>query len=124
MNDPTHPRVLVADDEDPIRTLVSKVLDRAGFDPVTVADGGQAIERLHEEQFDAVVLDLMMPRVDGYAVVDHLIETMPHMMEKTIVVTAFPQAAVRERIHHVCRVLSKPFDVAEFIAAVRECAER
>jgi DNA-binding response OmpR family regulator len=123
-NERQPPRVLVADDEDAIRTLVARVLRRAGFDPVEARDGLHAIEELDSSGFDAVILDLMMPRIDGFGVIDHLIETHPRMMEKTIVMTAFPKAAARERLHHLCAIVSKPFDVEELIALVRGCAQR
>lgn len=67
MNEGQPPRVLVADDEDAIRTLVAHLLRRAGFEPVQATDGRHAIERLDAEDFDAVVLDLMMPRIDDSA---------------------------------------------------------
>jgi len=118
------PRVLIADDEDAIRTLVSRMLSRAGFDPVEATDGQQAIERLDAGTFDAVVLDVMMPRVDGFGVVEHLISTQPRMMEKTVVMTAFPKTAAKERLHHLCCILSKPFDMDELIQVVRDCARR
>jgi two-component system chemotaxis response regulator CheY len=120
----TAPRVLVADDEDSIRRLVTSVLRRAGFETAEAEDGQAAIETLDAERFDAVVLDLMMPRVDGFGVIDHVIATNPHMIEKIVVVTAFPKAAVKERLHHLCGILSKPFDPSELIGAVRDCAAR
>lgn len=124
MTGSTPPRVLVADDESSIRLLVSRVLKREGFEPVEATDGQDAIEHLDAEDYDVLVLDLMMPRVDGFGVVDHLIETKPRMMEKTVVMTAFPKAAAKERLHHLCCILSKPFEVAELITLVRECAAR
>lgn len=117
-------RVLVVDDEDAIRALVSRVLVRAGFDAEQAGDGAEAIERLDTAKYDAVVLDLMMPRVDGFGVVEHLIETQPRMVEKTVVLTAFPKTAVRERLHHLCGVLSKPFELNDLVAMVEECARR
>ena len=117
-------RVLIADDQEAIRTLVARVLRRAGFEALQVADGSEAISQLDGGGFDAVVLDLMMPRVDGFGVLDHLIRTQPQMVEKTIVMTAFPNAAAKERLNHVCTVLSKPFEVNELVQLVRECAER
>ncbi|HKO59052.1 MAG TPA: response regulator [Thermoanaerobaculia bacterium] len=118
------PRVLVADDEQAIRTLVARMLRRAGFEPVEAADGEQAIELLDGGGFDAAVIDLMMPRVDGFGVVDHLIETQPRMVEKTIVMTAFPRTAARERLHHLCSIVSKPFEMEELVSMVRDCAGR
>jgi CheY-like chemotaxis protein len=124
MTDKKPPRVLVADDEDAIRKLVSRMLRRAGFDPVEASDGQYAIERLDAGMFDAVVLDLMMPRVDGFAVVEHLIVTQPRMMEKTVVMTAFPKAAAKQRLHHLCCIISKPFEMEELIQVVRDCTRR
>lgn len=124
MHEPKAPRVLVADDEESIRTLVGRVLRRAGFEPVEANDGQQAIEKLDASHFDVVVLDLMMPRIDGFGVLSHLIESSPEMMEKTIVMTAFPKTAANERVHHLCCVVSKPFDVEELITRVRECSQR
>jgi len=117
-------RVLVADDEDSIRLLVTRVLRRAGFETAEADDGQAAIETLDTERFDAVVLDLMMPRVDGFGVIEHVIATNPHMIEKIVVVTAFPTAAAKERLHQLCSILPKPFDPTELIAVVRECAAR
>lgn len=118
------PRVLVADDEERIRQLVTHVLRRAGFDPVEATDGQDAIEQLDAEPFEVLVLDLMMPRVDGFGVVDHLIETKPDMVERTVVMTAFPRAAAKERLHHLCCIVSKPFDTKELIQLVQERAAR
>ncbi|HYR29013.1 MAG TPA: response regulator [Thermoanaerobaculia bacterium] len=113
-------RVLVADDEEAIRLLVVRVLRRAGFDAVEATDGQHAIEQLDAQRFDALVLDLMMPRVDGFGVVNHLIDTQPRMIEKTVVITAFPQKAARERLHHLCGILSKPFETSELVQLVAE----
>lgn len=55
---------------------------------------------------------------------DHLIQMNPHMMEKTVVTTAFPKAAASERLHHLCCVISKPFDVDELLSRVRDCVAR
>ena len=113
-------RVLVVDDEEPIRRLVVRMLGRAGFDAVEATDGQDAIEQLDAGPFDALVLDLMMPRVDGFGVVSHLIDTQPRMMEKTVVITAFPKNAARERLHHLCSIISKPFDNSELVQLVQE----
>lgn len=122
MTEGTPPRVLVADDEEAIRTLVSRMLRRAGFDPIEATDGQHAIDQLDAGEFDAVVLDLMMPRVDGFGVVEHLIDSKPWMIEKTVVMTAFPKTAARERLHHLCRIVSKPFEMDELIRVVGDCA--
>lgn len=65
-------RLLFVDDEAPIRMVMGKELQRIGHD-VTLCDGGQAaIDALSENAYDAVIVDLKMPKVDGWAVIDHL----------------------------------------------------
>jgi two-component system response regulator PilR (NtrC family) len=117
-------RALIADDEPAIRRLVGHLLRRDGFETLEAMDGQHAIEQLDAGPFDVLVLDLMMPRVDGFGVLDHIIETQPRMIEKTLVMTAFPKTAAKERLHHLCRVISKPFEMQEFLELVRECASR
>lgn len=117
-------RVLVADDDDAIRALVVRLLRRAGYDTVEAADGQIAIDQLADGPFDALVLDLMMPRVDGFGVIGHLIAEQPDMVEKTVVMTAFPRSAARERLHHLCQIVTKPFEIEELLTLVRDCSAR
>src|SRR5215813_3584742 len=61
-------RILLADDEQAIQTMLSYPLQKEGYDVVRASDGEEALERFAEQQFDLVVLDVMMPRVDGLEV--------------------------------------------------------
>ena len=65
---PTAPRVLLIEDERSIRELVSEQLRRAGYDCRSVGDGREGLQLLREERFDAIVLDLMLPHVDGLTI--------------------------------------------------------
>src|SRR3982074_827627 len=58
-------RILLVDDEQPIQTLLSYPLRKEGYDVVQATDGRQALDRFEEQPFDLVVLDLMLPRIDG-----------------------------------------------------------
>ncbi|HEX9983997.1 MAG TPA: response regulator [Thermoanaerobaculia bacterium] len=117
-------RVLVADDDEPIRKLVAKVLQRNGFIVDAAVDGQDAIERLQVDRFDACVLDLMMPRVDGVGVLRFMQEHDPPMLARTIVVTAYPRTAKATDLSAVCEVISKPFEVDTLVNAVRSCVEK
>jgi two-component system response regulator ResD len=64
----TRQRVLVVDDEPMVRDVLSRYLERDGFDVIEAADGRAAIDRIGEQQPDLVVLDLMLPEIDGYEV--------------------------------------------------------
>jgi CheY-like chemotaxis protein len=71
------PRALVIDDEEPIRQMIARVLTRDGFAVEAASDGHEAIQMLDHGGYDLVVLDLMMPRVDGFGVLRHLKESHP-----------------------------------------------
>ncbi len=60
------PLVLVADDDDDIRTLVAYRLEKAGYEVAQAADGEQALQLALERTPDLAVIDVMMPRLDGY----------------------------------------------------------
>jgi len=62
------PRILLVDDEQSVQKLLSYPLRKEGYDVVPALDGQQALDRLREGSFDLVVLDLMLPRVDGFEV--------------------------------------------------------
>src|SRR5260370_19854682 len=61
-------RILLVDDEHSIQTSLSYPLRKEGYDVVQAADGDEALARFAERQFDLVVLDLMLPKVDGLEV--------------------------------------------------------
>ena len=63
-----HPRILLVDDEQSIQTLLSYPLRQEGFEVVSAHDGEDALERAREQTFDLVVLDVMLPKLDGFEV--------------------------------------------------------
>ena len=114
-------RVLVVDDDEAIRKLVTKLFEREDFHVDAARDGQEALDRLATDDFDVVLLDLMMPRVDGFGVIAHLRRHAPEMLSRVVVMTAFT-AAARERLESTCRLITKPFDVGDLVQAVRSCA--
>jgi CheY-like chemotaxis protein len=65
-------RVLVVDDEEDVQLLVSRILRDAGYQVDTAGEGGEAIEKLRAARPDLIILDLMMPGIDGWGVLEHL----------------------------------------------------
>ncbi|HKR64017.1 MAG TPA: response regulator [Thermoanaerobaculia bacterium] len=104
-------RVLVVDDEPAIRALIAKIVDRAGLLVDTAEDGADAIEHLEANQYSVIVLDLMMPNVDGFALIEYLRER-PGEKPAIIVISAGEPAALRQLdgsvVHSIVR---KPFDI-------------
>ena len=108
---PTKGRVLVVDDEAAIRALVAKILERAGYPVETARDGAEAIEKLSEQRYAVVVLDLMMPNVDGYALIEYL-KARGGRLPAIIVISAGDTAALRRLDGSVVHsILRKPFDI-------------
>ena len=117
------PFVLLADDNEATCTLIQALLQNE-FVVDIASDGHEAIEKMKSRQYAAILLDLLMPGVDGYAVLDHLVAERPDLLRRVLVVTA--SLATREmqrlRAYTVCGVLAKPFELDALQNAVRQCA--
>lgn len=114
--------VLVVDDDDAIRVLVSRVLRREQFETGEASNGQQALEQLRTARYGTIVLDLMMPIMNGVEVVRYLDQTDDLGDPCVIVMSAASERHLTEvaspRVHAVIR---KPFDLPELVAAVRKC---
>jgi DNA-binding response OmpR family regulator len=119
----TQPRALIIDDDDPIRNMLSAVVRHQGIEVDTARDGIEAINSLDNDGYSVVVLDLMMPRVDGYAVLAHMREHQPELLHCTILATAVPDGDLNRNVTDaVFMIHPKPFDMEQLIADVRRCA--
>jgi twitching motility two-component system response regulator PilG len=114
-------KILVVDDDDAIRHMVERVLRREHFEVESARDGFEAIEKLARNDYGTVLLDLMMPRIDGLGVLRFL-ETEQKAPPRVIVMTANLQTASQTAsAQPVFRILPKPFDIHELVTHVREC---
>jgi DNA-binding response OmpR family regulator len=116
-------RILLVDDEQPIQTLLSYPLRKDGYEVVQATDGEQALERFEEQAFDLVVLDLMLPKVDGLEVCRRLrsISSVPIIM----------LTAKSEEIDKVVGLelgaddyITKPFSLREFSSRIKAALRR
>jgi DNA-binding response OmpR family regulator len=105
-------RVLVVDDEPAIRALVAKIVERAGFAVDVAADGAEAMEKIAEQTYAVIVLDLMMPAVSGYEFVEFLQQRGGHR-PTVIVITAAAEASLTRQLDPaiVHSIVRKPFDI-------------
>ncbi|HEX8254763.1 MAG TPA: response regulator transcription factor [Thermoanaerobaculia bacterium] len=119
-------KVLVVDDEAAIRALVAKIIERAGYSVDTARDGAEAIEKLAVSNYSVMVLDLMMPNVDGYGLIRHLKER-GGPRPAIIVVSAGDSAAFRQLDGAIVHsILRKPFDIdvlGDLVAAAAKSIE-
>jgi two-component system, OmpR family, response regulator ResD len=120
VDSPKPAKILVVDDDDAIRAMVERVLRREKYDVECARDGFEAIEKLSRNDYATVLLDLMMPRVDGHGVLQFLERERQAPGPWVIVMTANVQSAAEtQRSRPVYRVLPKPFDIRDLIQHVR-----
>ncbi|HEY0160456.1 MAG TPA: response regulator [Thermoanaerobaculia bacterium] len=115
-------RVLVADDDPSIRQLVCTIMAREGLDADCVADGEEAIARLEEREYAVILLDLMMPRVDGFGVIRYLKDHPPATKPVILVISAYADKSFKDVDPAVVAgVIRKPFEVGDLGSLVRYC---
>jgi CheY-like chemotaxis protein len=117
------PFVLLADDNEATCTLIQALLQK-DFVVEIAGDGHEAIEKLKSRPYAAILLDLLMPIVDGYAVLDHLTAERPDLLRRVLVVTASLATREMQRLrgYAVRAVITKPFEVDALQHAVRQAA--
>jgi two-component system response regulator PilR (NtrC family) len=112
----------VVEDDPAIRRLVGMVLQRQGYRIEAAADGLEAVIKLGVTDYDVIVLDLMMPNLDGFSFLNTLAENDPDRLRKVIVTSAASPAVIRERMRGApYTLLPKPFDIHELLETVRSC---
>jgi len=112
-------RVLVVDDELPVRNLVRMALETEGFEVETAASGREALDKLSESQPNVVVLDLSMPGMDGGTVMDSMRD---RGIETPVLFLSAYGAEEAQRLHHAEAALAKPFDPYDLVEKVRRLA--
>ena len=106
--------ILVAEDRDASRELICTVLGAAGYRVIEARDGREAVERATATMADLVLLDLYMPHLDGFAVLEHLRARPEYAGVPVIALTASAMAGDRERAI-ACgftEYISKPVNMA------------
>ena len=117
--------VLVVEDDPAIRRLVSMVLEREGYVVQRASDGVEAVRKLGVIDYDVIILDLMMPNLDGFAFMETLSDRDPARLKKIIVTSAASPAVIRSRMKgEPFDVLPKPFDIKQLARRVKDCIEQ
>jgi DNA-binding response OmpR family regulator len=114
--------VLVVEDDVAIKRLVKMVLERNGYVVDVASDGVEAVLKLGIIDYDAIVLDLMMPNLDGFAFMTTLADNDPDRLKRIIVTSAASPAIIRERMKGTpFDLLPKPFDISDLVTRVKAC---
>lgn len=115
-------RILVVEDDQAIRDLVVILLRKSGFHPIGVADGYRALAACETDNIDLAILDVRMPGLSGWEVMDQLEERgMLGRFPIIILSATLAMAEEAKRFEGVCMTLPKPFSIAELVEAVNGC---
>lgn len=120
--------LLIIEDDAAVSHLMTAVFRRFGIETVHVARGDLAIEQIDAsgDGYEAVILDLMLPGVNGLEVLQHMAATRPHLLRRVLVITAASND-VLEKLRtgpQPRRVLRKPFELQALQDAVLDCMDR
>ena len=114
-------KILVVEDEIPTQQLVREVLEREGYEVVAVSTGGEAIAALKAEKPDLLILDVMLPGVDGYSLQTEISRDKDFSGLKVVVVTAQDSfLGLFSKFEQVVATLRKPYQIAQLREVVRK----
>lgn len=117
-----HKRVLVVDDEPLVREMLAAALRADGLTVDEAGDGAEALELMAVQEYGVILLDLLMPKVDGFGVLEAM--TPQKTQPVVIVITGADSRAVdRLNARGIHGVLRKPFDPREVARVVTACSE-
>lgn len=115
-------KVLVVDDEPSILKLVSRALQKNGFETEVASDGVEALTKLEAARFDLLILDLMMPRMNGFDVIEQLSENGERPPKILIMTAASPSILQDLPVDRVEKIITKPFELQTLIRSAFEAA--
>jgi DNA-binding NtrC family response regulator len=110
--------ILVVDDEDALRTVLGGELASEGYEVKTAADGDEAISELDKSPFDLVLLDIKMPRLNGFEVLKFIKEK--HEKTKVVMLTGFADLknAIESKKLGADDFVSKPYDLVDLLTTI------
>ncbi len=117
-------KILVVDDDAPTRSLLKALLEHTGFACVQAATGREALEFLGTPEYEVVVLDLLLPDLDGFEVLRHMKQSSNALVPRTSVLTAAAERLYDKRhdLDGIWCVLAKPVDIGELNEHIEDCA--
>lgn len=120
-------KILVVDDEKDVLIMVKKRLKTGGYDVITALDGQEGLKKAKEERPDLIVLDILMPNVDGVTMAANL-RNDPEIKDTPIIfLTCLVEDEEVKQKHHLIGgglFLAKPFDAKELLSMVQKVLKK
>jgi len=118
------PSVLVIDDDQALRGLFTTLLTRNGFAVDTANDGRIAYDQLQRHTYSVILLDLMMPDVNGFELLDKLHRDSPTLLDRVIVMTGASQRSIEALdTSRIWGLIRKPFDIDQLVSSAVACSQ-
>jgi two-component system OmpR family response regulator len=119
-------RILVVDDDADIVLMIRRILEKAGFEVGSATDGAEALRKIEQEKFDLILLDVMMPGIDGFEVARNIQRNEKGERPPVVFVTARDDSeSMREGFRSGGTVfLSKPFTASQLMRIVNAMISR
>ena len=118
------PTILLVEDDEPTRILIVALAARLGVTIECAEDGAMAVSMLRRHRYDALLLDLFLPKLNGFEVLREVRAFAPDLLRRTIIVTAASDATLRDFDGGGTLVmLRKPFDIDDLADALHACVD-
>lgn len=116
--------VLVVDDDLALRGLFKNILSRKGFAVDVAEDGRGAFDQIQHHNYSVILLDLMMPELNGFELLERLERDSPSLLSRVIVITGASQRTITKLDSaHVWGLIRKPFDIDNLVTSTLACAD-
>ncbi|HUJ12275.1 MAG TPA: response regulator [Thermoanaerobaculia bacterium] len=117
--------VLVVDDDQALRGFFTTLLSRKGFNVDVASDGRTAYDQLNRHNYSVILLDLMMPNVNGFELLERIRRDSPALLDRVIIMTGASQRAIENLdTTRVWGMIRKPFDIDQLVNSTIDCAQR
>ena len=115
------PRLLIVDDEENVRNALKRWFELGGFEVDLAEDGGVAIERVNERHYDAITMDLQMPRMSGTQAIEEIKRIRPDI--PVVILTGFHSHPGKVTDSGASKVMTKPVSLRDLEGAIRSLIE-
>jgi CheY-like chemotaxis protein len=114
-------KILLIDDDSKILLLEKTILNQSGISVETATNGLEALEILKKSSFDAIVLDILMPHMDGYETAKEIKKLEKHKATPIVMVTAAPEREAMKQsfASGVLVFMNKPFTAQQFLSVIQ-----
>jgi CheY-like chemotaxis protein len=117
--------VLLMEDDPPTAAATIALIESLGYSVTWVRDRNEALFALAATRIDVIMLDVIMPRLDGLFVLEHLQRTKSHLLNRVILTTGIPNRHIGNLDRgRICGVIEKPLDAAQLERLLDHCAGR